>query len=124
LGHITTFGGHPVIAAAALANLQQLYELKLMESIKKKEELMRSNLTHPSIKEIRGSGLMLALIFEDSDIVNYIIHQGLKKGLILFWLLYEPKAVRITPPLNISEKEIIEGCSIINNLLQEYVVND
>ena len=124
LGHITTFGGHPVIAAAALANLQQLYELKLMESIKKKEELMRSNLTHPSIKEIRGSGLMLALIFEDSDIVNYIIHQGLKKGLILFWLLYEPKAVRITPPLNISEEEIIAGCSIINNLLQEYVVND
>ena len=124
LGHITTFGGHPVIAAAALANLQQLYELKLMESIKKKEELMRSNLTHPSIKEIRGSGLMLALIFEDSDIVNYIIHQGLKKGLILFWLLYEPKAVRITPPLNISEEEIITGCSIINNLLQEYVVND
>lgn len=124
LGHITTFGGHPVIAAAALANLQQLYELKLMESIKKKEELMRANLTHPLIKEIRGSGLMLALIFEDSDIVNYIIHQGLKKGLILFWLLYEPKAVRITPPLNISEEEIITGCSIINNLLQEYVVND
>ncbi len=124
LGHITTFGGHPVIAAASLANLQQLYELKLMESIKKKEELMRSKLTHPSIKEIRGSGLMLALIFEDSDIVNYIIHQGLKKGLILFWLLYEPKAVRITPPLNISEEEIIAGCSIINNLLQEYVVND
>ncbi len=120
LGHITTFGGHPVIAAAALATLEELYEQNLMETMADKERLVRDHLEkHPLVKEIRGSGLMLALILEDPEKVNSLIHRALEEGLILFWLLYEPKAARITPPLNISREELITGCKIISNILDE-----
>lgn len=119
LGHITTFGGHPVIAAAALATLKELYRSHLMQEVKAKEDLIRKNLQHDRILEIRGQGLMLALILEDSEKVNFLIHQSLKKGLILFWLLYEPRAVRITPPLNISHSDLIKGCHIILELLDQ-----
>ncbi len=118
LGHITTFGGHPVIAAAALATLRQLYDEELMSGIRAKEKIVRENLkSHPLVKEIRGSGLMIALILEDSDKVNFLIHECLKEGLILFWLLYEPRAVRITPPLNISDEDLVKGCLIIRQVL-------
>lgn len=117
LGHITTFGGHPVIAAAALATLRELYDSNLMYKVKAKEKLLREHLRHKRILEIRGLGLMLALILEDSEKVNYLIHQSLKEGLILFWLLYERRAVRITPPLNISDSDLIEGCQIILQIL-------
>ena len=118
LGHITTFGGHPVIAAAALATLEELYEKGLMEAVGAKEETIRKNLQdHPMVKEIRGSGLMLALILEDPDKVNFVIHESLKEGLILFWLLYEPKAIRITPARNISPANLIKGCQIIRRVL-------
>ena len=118
LGHITTFGGHPVIAAAALATLEELYKKDLMDAIGSKEQTIRKNLQdHPMVKEIRGSGLMLALILEAPDKVNFVIHESLKEGLILFWLLYEPKAVRITPPLNISQADLIKGCQIIRRVM-------
>lgn len=119
LGHITTFGGHPVIAAAALATLQELFQSSLMEDALVKEQLIRKLLVHPSIVEIRGKGLMLAIILKDSEIVNQIILNAIKNGLLLFWLLFEPKAIRITPPLTISNKEIKEGCNIIINLLNQ-----
>ena len=118
LGHITTFGGHPVIAAAALATLRELYDSNLMATISKKEKIIRENLeSHPLIKEIRGSGLMIALILENAEKVNSLIHDCLKEGLILFWLLYEPRAVRITPPLNISDGDLIKGCQLIRKVL-------
>jgi len=119
LGHITTFGGHPVIAAAALATLRELYKNDWMEKVKAKERLLREHLQHKHILEIRGQGLMLALILEDSEKVNYLIHQSLKNGLILFWLLYEPRAARITPPLNISDSDLIKGCQIILRILDQ-----
>ncbi len=117
LGHITTFGGHPVIAAAALATLKEITTSKLIEETISKEQLIRANLQHPLIKEIRGKGLMLALIFDKPGLVNKLIFKCQDKGLILFWLLFEPKAVRISPPLTISKDEIIEGCEIILNAL-------
>ncbi len=120
LGHITTFGGHPVIAAAGLATIQTLLEENLMKSALEKERLFRSLLKHPAIKEIRGRGLMLALILDNEELVNNIIINGIKKGIILFWLLFEPKAIRITPPLNISNEEIKKGCDLILSLLDEY----
>lgn len=119
LGHITTFGGHPVIAAAALATLKEITSSNLMQEAKEKEQLIRKHLIHPLIKEIRGLGLMLALITPSAEITNDIIFKCKSRGLILFWLLYEPKAVRITPPLTISNQEIIEGCSIIMEVLNE-----
>lgn len=118
LGHITTFGGNPVIAASALATLKLVSKPKMLKSCLEKEALFRELLSsHPLIKEIRGKGLMLALIFENSDIANYLVLQAQSKGLILFWLLFEPCAVRITPPLTINHKEIKEGCVVIRQIL-------
>ncbi len=113
LGHITTFGGHPVIAAAGLATLQEILKPELLTGVKEKETLIRHHLIHPLIKEIRGKGLMLALIVDTAELANQIILQALDKGLILFWLLFEPKAIRITPPLNISDEELIKGCNLL-----------
>ena len=117
LGHITTFGGNPVIAAAALATLKEVTESNLMVEALEKEQLIRQHLQHKHIKEIRGRGLMLAIITKNKDIANTIIMRCQDQGLILFWLLFEPKAIRITPPLTISNDEIIEGCRIITSVL-------
>lgn len=119
LGHITTFGGHPVIAAACLATLQELTETELMAQTLEKEQLFRSLLIHPLIKEIRGRGLMLAAMTETPEITNEIVLRCHKRGLILFWLLFEGCAVRITPPLTISEDEIRKGCAILHDVLEE-----
>ena len=119
LGHITTFGGNPVIAAASLATLHVLTAGSLIADTLKKELLFRKLLKHPSIKEIRGKGLMLALIFENTEMANELVIRCKEKGLILFWLLFESKAVRISPPLTISEEEIEIGCAIINGVLDE-----
>jgi acetylornithine/succinyldiaminopimelate/putrescine aminotransferase len=117
LGHITTFGGHPVIAAAALATLRTLFDSTLMEQTREKEAIIRKLLIHDDIEEIRGKGLMLALVMKDEEIANHLILTGMDKGILLFWLLYEPRAVRITPPLNISNDEIRKGCKIILDIL-------
>ncbi|WP_282080193.1 aspartate aminotransferase family protein [Aquimarina algiphila] len=119
LGHITTFGGNPVIASAALATLREITESDLMAATLEKEKLFRSLLVHPLIKEIRGLGLMLALITPSAEITNQVILKCQDKGLILFWLLFETRAIRITPPLTISENEIREGCNIILTVLDE-----
>jgi acetylornithine/N-succinyldiaminopimelate aminotransferase len=117
LGHITTFGGHPVIAAAALATLEEITSSTLISETLEKEALLRKHLNHPLIKEIRGKGLMLALMVDSPEIANRLVLQAKEDGLILFWLLYEPKAVRISPPLTISNEELTKGCSIIINIL-------
>jgi acetylornithine/N-succinyldiaminopimelate aminotransferase len=117
LGHITTFGGHPVIAASALATLKEITETNLMAQALEKEQLFRKLLVHPLIEEIRGIGLMLAIITPSEEITTSLILKCQDEGLILFWLLFEPKAVRITPPLTISSDEIIKGCAIIIDIL-------
>ena len=121
LGHITTFGGHPVIAAACLATLREVTETDLIPQTLEKEKLFRSLLVHPLIEEIRGKGLMLAAMMPSAEITNDVIFKCQDKGLILFWLLFEEKAIRITPPLTISEDEIREGCAIILEALEEIV---
>lgn len=118
-GHITTFGGNPVIAAAALATLQELVESNLIPLTLEKEKYFRSLLLHPLITEIRGKGLMLALIMVNSEIANRVILKCKERGLILFWLLFEQRAIRITPPLTITLKEIKKGCDIILEVLDE-----
>ncbi|MEG3658313.1 aspartate aminotransferase family protein [Arenibacter palladensis] len=117
LGHITTFGGNPVIAAACLATLQEISESNLIEESLEKEALFRELLQHPSIKEIRGKGLMLALIMEKPEVANEVILKCAEKGLILFWLLFEPNAIRISPPLTINNQEISLGCALILEVL-------
>jgi acetylornithine/succinyldiaminopimelate/putrescine aminotransferase len=119
LGHITTFGGNPVIAAAALATLKELTNGSLIPETLEKEKHIRSRLKHPYIEEIRGKGLMLSLIMKDAAIANKLILSCAKKNLILFWLLFESRAVRITPPLTINIEEIDQGCNIIMQTLNE-----
>ena len=118
LGHITTFGGHPVNCAASLATLQYLLATNIMQQVDEKEQLFRLHLKHPKIKELRGSGLMLAIEFEDEKLAKKVVEQCLEKGLILFYFLFTKTATRITPPLTISEKEIIKGCEIIKAVLE------
>jgi len=119
LGHITTFGGHPVIAAACLATLEEILEKDYSNQSLAKEKLFRELLVHPLIEQIRGRGLMLAAITKNSEITNKVILKCQEKGLILFWLLFESCAIRITPPLTISENEIREGCAIIIEAMDE-----
>ena len=119
LGHITTFGGHPVISAAAHANLKETLDSGLMADINKKEKLFRKYLNHELIQEIRGKGLMLAIILKERKNTTKLVSKCLKKGLILFYLLFETKAVRITPPLTINDKEIKIGCEIILEVLDD-----
>ncbi len=113
LGHITTFGGHPVIAAAALATLQEILKVDFMQAVLAKEALLREQLKHPAIQEIRGKGLMLAILVETPELATKIILRCQNKGLILFWLLFEGRAIRITPPLNITDADLLKGTEIL-----------
>lgn len=119
LGHITTFGGNPVIAASCLATLQTIINSDLMSKTLQKEQIFRSKLKHPLIKEIRGIGLMLIALLPTPEMAVDLVMKCKEKGLILFFLLFEKKAVRITPPLTISENEIKQGCQIIIECLNE-----
>jgi acetylornithine/succinyldiaminopimelate/putrescine aminotransferase len=123
LGHITTFGGHPVIAAAALATLQEVLQSNLMRECLEKETLIRSELKHPGILEIRGKGLMLAAIVKNSETASRVILKCKERGLLLFWLLFEKRALRITPPLTISKKELKKGCALLKKVLDEVLKN-
>lgn len=119
LGHITTFGGHPIACAAALATLNELCETDLIKNVSTKESLFRSVLIHPKIKEIRGVGLMLALEFEDAEICQKVVNIGLERGILSFFFLFTDTAVRLSPPLTISEEEIRVAGKIICNILDE-----
>lgn len=121
LGHISTFAGHPVMAAAANATLQVIANENLAEESLRKEQLIRKLLQHNSILEIRGKGLMLAAIVANPELAAKIIHKCLEKRLILFFLLFEGRAIRITPPLTISDEEIEKGCTILLESIEEVI---
>ncbi len=119
LGHITTFGGHPISCISALACLEYLISSDIMKMISSKEQLLRDNLKHPKIVSIRGAGLMLAIELNDENIAKKLVEKSLERGLLLFYFLFTNTAIRITPPLNISEKEIVDGCKIIKEILDK-----
>jgi acetylornithine/succinyldiaminopimelate/putrescine aminotransferase len=113
LGHITTFGGHPVCCAAALATLNVLCEEKLPESVKAKEQLFLSLLVHPQIKAVRSAGLMMAIEFESESVNRAVIAKAMEKGVISDWFLFNAHSMRIAPPLIITEEQIREACKVI-----------
>jgi len=123
LGHITTFGGHPLCCASGLAALEVLLAEKLHKKTGKKEKIFRTLLKHPAVKEIRGKGLMLALEFNNEELCKKAIERCIKKGIIVDWFLFCPTAMRIAPPLTIKEKEIKHACSIIISVLKEITSN-
>lgn len=113
LGHITTFGGHPVSCAAADATLSVLLEEKLMDGVEAKEQLFRSLLKHPKIKSIHGRGLLLSVEFESYEQNKLIIDKCIEKGVITDWFLFNSHSMRIAPPLIITEEEIKFACKVI-----------
>lgn len=120
MSHITTFGGNPVVAAASLATLNELLTTSLIQETLEKEQLFRKLLKHPKIKSVNGKGLMLAAIMESEDLANHIILYAHQRGYIFFWLLFELRAVRISPPLTISTEEIEKACAIILEAIDCY----
>jgi acetylornithine/N-succinyldiaminopimelate aminotransferase len=113
LGHISTFGGHPLSCAAGLASLEVLEKEGLIKAVQKKQELLIALLKHTAIREIRASGLLLALDFGTEDLNKRIIAKALEQGVITDWFLFNASSMRIAPPLTISEEEIQFACSII-----------
>ena len=113
LGHITTFGGHPVCCAASLAVLSVLLEENLMADVEVKEALFRKLLIHPKIKSINGKGLLLSLELESFELNKAIIDKCIEKGVIVDWFLFNSNSMRIAPPLIISEEEITIACNVI-----------
>jgi acetylornithine/succinyldiaminopimelate/putrescine aminotransferase len=119
LGHITTFGGHPVNCAASLATLNYIIDENLMEKVPSKSQLFKDFLIHPMIKEVRAAGLMIAVEFENFEIIQKIIANCLKSGLITDWFLFCNNSLRIAPPLIITKKEIKIACKIILQAINE-----
>jgi acetylornithine/N-succinyldiaminopimelate aminotransferase len=113
LGHITTFGGHPVSSAAGLASLQVLLDEDLLSGVPQKEELFRSLLVHPLIREIRGRGLMLSIQLDTFEQVENVSRYCAADGLIIDWFLHCDNALRLAPPLIIREEEIRLACKVI-----------
>lgn len=113
LGHITTFGGHPVVCAAAAAGLKIIREEKLLTQVEAKADKIKSLLKHPSIKAIRYKGLMFAVDLDSAESVQKVVEGCLANGLLTFWFLSTPYSFRLAPPLNISEAEMEEACAII-----------
>ncbi len=121
LGHLTTFGGHPVSCAASLATLQTILEDNLLESIPEKAALFRKLLVHPRIKEIRNCGLMMAAEFESFEVLKAVIDKAILNGVLTDWFLFCDNSMRIAPPLTITENQIHEACDIILQSIDETV---
>lgn len=119
LGHITTFGGNPLIAASCLATLQVVLESGLMTEVARKEKIFRDELQHPKIKNINGKGLMLAVNLGDPEYTLNVAKHCMQNGLIVFWQLYRNEYLRISPPLTVTDDEIKKGCSIIVDVLDK-----
>ncbi|HKH61076.1 MAG TPA: aspartate aminotransferase family protein [Flavitalea sp.] len=117
LGHITTFGGHPVCCAAGLAAFKVLLKSNVMDSIKQKEALFHQYLHHPKIKAIRSIGLLVAIEFENEATCKKIVHDCIANGALTDWFLFAPECLRIAPPLTISRKEIKKCCRIIHQTI-------
>ncbi len=119
LGHITTFGGHPVCCAAAVATIRTLTSNKIIEKVESKRQLFLEHLSHPKIKKIHGIGLMIAIELENEKSCNKFVKKALEKGVITFYFLFNKNCIRISPPLTISLNDIIESCSTIKNVLDD-----
>jgi acetylornithine/succinyldiaminopimelate/putrescine aminotransferase len=119
LGHITTFGGHPLSCAAALAHLNELLNTKIFLTVPEKENHFRKLLIHPAIREVRSSGLLMAVELGSAPLVQKVIARALEYGVLLDWFLFCNTALRIAPPLIITHEEIEHASGIILKVLNE-----
>ena len=120
LGHITTFGGHPVCCSAGLAAMKALLKEEMINEVLQKEKLFRSLLVHPKIKAVRSFGLWMAVEFDSFEICKKVIDTCLSKGLMTDWFLFTPNCLRISPPLTISDEQIKKACNIILQAVQDH----
>lgn len=118
LGHITTFGGHPVSCAAAIANMEVIIKENLAAKAEAKGKLFKKYLVHPAIKSFRGKGLLSACEFADEKTNREIIGRCIEKGVITDWFLFAPECMRIAPPLTITEEEIKNACEVIVSCME------
>ncbi|MCF8245469.1 MAG: aspartate aminotransferase family protein [Saprospiraceae bacterium] len=123
LGHITTFGGHPVSCAAALATLRFLTENKLWENVQEKEALFHQLLKHPAIQAVRSAGLLMAVEVGEFSLLRKIIAECVANGVITDWFLFNDRSLRIAPPLNISEGEIQMACEVILAAIDKFAAH-
>lgn len=121
LGHITTFGGHPVSCAAGKAALEVLLEGCFIETVFEKEKILIECLKHPAIQSINTAGLWMSLQFESPELNQRIVHQCVQNGLITDWFLFAPDRLRIAPPLIITNKELREMCAIVLKSIDELI---
>jgi acetylornithine/N-succinyldiaminopimelate aminotransferase len=119
LGHITTFGGHPVCCAAGMAAMNVLLEEELVKGVAEKEILFRTLLHHPKIEAVRSRGLMMAVVFDGFETNKKIIDACIAKGVLTDWFLFASNCLRIAPPLTITEDEITKACKVIVESLDE-----
>jgi len=121
LGHITTFGGHPVSCSAGKAALEVLLNGDYIPSVKRKEKILQDRLVHPQIISKRSAGLWMSLQFSSATLNQQIIHQCIKNGLITDWFLFAPDRLRIAPPLIITDEELTEVCDRILRSIDEVI---
>ena len=121
LGHITTFGGHPVSCSAGKAALEVLLNGDYILSVKRKEKILQDRLVHPQIISKRSAGLWMFLQFSSATLNQQIIHQCIKNGLITDWFLFAPDRLRIAPPLIITDEELTEVCDRILRSIDEVI---
>lgn len=119
LGHITTFGGHPLVCAAAAAGLEVLEQENLLAEVEKKAKLFKKLLKHSEIKEYRNLGLMIAVELENPEKVEFLVKRCLEEGILIYWFLSTPNSFRLAPPLNIREEDIEIGCAKIIELMDQ-----
>lgn len=119
LGHITTFGGHPVCCAAGLAAMKALHEENIISPVKTKQQLFLSLLKHPAIKSVRAAGLLIAVEFDSYETNKKIIDDCIANGVLTDWFLFASNCLRIAPPLNIEDEEIVAACKIILEAIEK-----
>jgi len=119
LGHITTFGGHPLCAAAALATINVIQEENLIPEVEKKASLFKRLLSNPRILEIRNCGLLMAVEFEDYRTLKPVIDKAIEYGVITDWFLFCDHSMRIAPPITIKNEQILEACKVIDQAINE-----
>lgn len=119
LGHINTFGGHPLSCAAGLAAFEVLKQERMVEAVKAKEKLFLDHLVHPKIQRISSAGLMMAVSFEDFDFNKKLIDRLIEQSVFTDWFLFAANCLRIAPPLNIPDELILKACATINSVLDE-----
>lgn len=121
LGHITTFGGHPVSCAAGKAALEVLLESKCINQVKKNEQILLKRLQHPAILEVKSAGLWASLQFKDFETNLTVVQRCIANGLITDWFLFAPECMRIAPPLIITEEQLVQACNIILQSIEEAI---